>query len=218
MFVNYSYENVEVKDLNPRSTIRAILRGQSAARRLAAHRQGGKRTISKIGPSYVYNTVDNPIFPTTGRRYTLSFDVAGIGGNTNFINPRAEAHLVFPADQADVVRVPGGWEYIRPYGAHDGAADLPEDLPRWRIQHPRLRHPLGRRRATEISGVPIGGNKSLLFNAEYLIHIAGPVRLVLFFDAGQVRDIGEHFALERADHRAVPAGHAVCRRSSTRSV
>ena len=31
-------------------------------------------------------------------------------------------------------------------------------------------------------------------NAEYLIHIAGPVRLVLFYDAGQVRDIGEHFA------------------------
>ena len=40
----------------------------------------------------------------------------------------------------------------------------------------------------------LGGNKSLLFNAEYLITIAGPVRLVLFYDAGQVRDIGEKFA------------------------
>ena len=34
----------------------------------------------------------------------------------------------------------------------------------------------------------IGGNKSLLFNAEYLIRIAGPVRLILFYDAGQVKD------------------------------
>ena len=34
----------------------------------------------------------------------------------------------------------------------------------------------------------IGGNKSLLFNFEYLISIAGPVRLVLFYDAGQVPD------------------------------
>jgi Omp85 superfamily domain len=34
----------------------------------------------------------------------------------------------------------------------------------------------------------------LLFNAEYLIQIAGPVRLVLFYDAGQVRDIGQRFA------------------------
>ena len=40
----------------------------------------------------------------------------------------------------------------------------------------------------------LGGNKSLLFNVEYLITIAGPVRLVLFYDAGQVRDIGQSFA------------------------
>ena len=39
----------------------------------------------------------------------------------------------------------------------------------------------------------LGGNKSLLFNAEYLINIMGPVRLVLFADAGQVRDRGENF-------------------------
>src|SRR4029077_13741920 len=39
-----------------------------------------------------------------------------------------------------------------------------------------------------ISHVVLGGNKSLLFNAEYLIHIAGPVRLILFYDAGQVKD------------------------------
>jgi outer membrane protein insertion porin family len=39
----------------------------------------------------------------------------------------------------------------------------------------------------------LGGNKSILFNAEYLISIAGPVRLVLFADAGQVRDRGQNF-------------------------
>jgi outer membrane protein insertion porin family len=41
----------------------------------------------------------------------------------------------------------------------------------------------------------IGGNKSLLFNAEYLISIAGPVRLVLYYDAGQVQDAGNKFAM-----------------------
>jgi outer membrane protein insertion porin family len=46
-----------------------------------------------------------------------------------------------------------------------------------------------------ISGVVTGGNKSLLFNAEFYIHIAGPVRFLLFYDAGQVRDRGESFAL-----------------------
>ena len=37
----------------------------------------------------------------------------------------------------------------------------------------------------------LGGNKSLLFNAEYIIQIAGPVRLVMFYDAGQVRNYGD---------------------------
>src|SRR5512136_2332297 len=45
------------------------------------------------------------------------------------------------------------------------------------------------------SGLVIGGNKSLLFNAEYLISVAGPVRLVLFYDAGQALAEGQHFAM-----------------------
>ena len=44
------------------------------------------------------------------------------------------------------------------------------------------------------TGLVLGGNKTLLFNAEYLINIAGPVRLVLFYDTGQVRNIGQSFA------------------------
>jgi len=57
------------------------------------------------------------------------------------------------------------------------------------------------------TGLVLGGNKSLLFNAEYLIQIAGPVRLVLFYDAGQVRDFGENFALKEAiTTRITPPG------------
>ena len=37
------------------------------------------------------------------------------------------------------------------------------------------------------TGLVLGGNKSLLFNIEELITIAGPVRLILFYDAGQVQ-------------------------------
>jgi outer membrane protein insertion porin family len=48
--------------------------------------------------------------------------------------------------------------------------------------------------------VVIGGNKSILGNVEYLINIAGPVRLVLFADAGQVRDTGEKFAWKESHY------------------
>ena len=38
-----------------------------------------------------------------------------------------------------------------------------------------------------VTGLVLGGNKSLLFNVEEQITIAGPVRLILFYDAGQVQ-------------------------------
>jgi outer membrane protein insertion porin family len=44
------------------------------------------------------------------------------------------------------------------------------------------------------SVVVLGGNKSLVFNAEYMISIVSQARVVLFYDAGQVRDVGESFS------------------------
>jgi outer membrane protein assembly factor BamA len=37
------------------------------------------------------------------------------------------------------------------------------------------------------NGIVLGGDKSLLFNVEEQITIAGPVRAILFYDAGQVQ-------------------------------
>ena len=67
-----------------------------------------------------------------------------------------------------------------------------------------------------VTGLVIGGNKSLLFNAEYLISIAGPVRLVLFYDAGQVRDTGENFAWTEPVTRQVTVGGLIAFRAATR--
>jgi outer membrane protein insertion porin family len=193
MFVNYSYEDVQVKDLNPAFNDPRVLAGNPLLADSLLIGEGGKRTISKVGPSYVYNTVDNPIFPTSGRRFTLSTDIAGLGGNTNFVNPRAEAiaYFVHTKRTSFGFRVAG--EYIRPFG-HTTALPIFQKIflgGEYSIRGFDIRSVSPR---DETSGVQIGGNKSLLFNAEYLIHIAGPVRLVLFYDAGQVRDIGEHFA------------------------
>ena len=192
MFMNYSYENVEVKDLNPAFNDPRVLRGNPLLADSLLLGVGGRRTISKIGPSYVYNTVDNPIFPTSGRRYTMSADIAGIGGNTSYVNPRLEGIWYIPHTRRTSFGFRVATEYIRPYG--DTLA-----LPifqkiflggEYSIRGFDIRSVSPR---DETSGVQVGGNKSVLFNAEYLIHIAGPVRLVLFYDAGQVRDIGEKF-------------------------
>jgi outer membrane protein insertion porin family len=165
--------------------------------------QGGERTISKIVPSFVFNTIDNPIFPNTGRRLSLSSDFAGLGGNTNFIKPRAEAVAFFRHTTRTSFGFRAQAEYIRAYGS---TLVLPvfERLflgGEYSIRGFDIRS-IGPRDPN--TNFVLGGNKSLLFNAEYLITIASPVRLVLFFDAGQVRNNGENFAWKENIYQIVP--------------
>jgi outer membrane protein insertion porin family len=208
MFINYSFEDVQVKDLNPAFNDPAVLRNNPLLADSLLIGEGGKRTISKIGPSYVFNTVDNPIFPTAGKRLTASVDLAGLGGNTKFVNPRAEGIMYFPQTRKTSFGFRVASEYIRPYG--DTVA-----LPifqkiflggEYSIRGFDLRSVSPR---DQVNGVQIGGNKSLLFNAEYLISIAGPVRLVLFYDAGQVRDVGESFKWNEPVTQRVQLGSLV---------
>jgi outer membrane protein insertion porin family len=157
--------------------------------------QGGRRTISKIVPSFVFNTVDNPIFPTTGRRLQMSMDFAGVGGNTQFVKPSIEAVGFFRHTARTSVGLRAQVQYIRPYGS-TGTLPIFERLylgGEYSIRGFDIRSIGYRDPETQLV---LGGNKSLLFNAEYLISIAGPVRLVLFADAGQVRNIGEKFGMK----------------------
>jgi outer membrane protein insertion porin family len=193
MFTTYSYESVKVTDLNPAyQDPRLIANNPFLQESLLLNQQGGSRTVSKVTPSYVFNTIDNPIFPNTGKRLSLSSDFAGLGGNTNFIKPRAEAITIFRHTTRTSIAFRGQAEYITPYG---GTTSLPlfERLflgGEYSIRGFDIRT-VGPR--DPINQVVLGGNKSLLFNAEYLITIAQPVRLVLFYDAGQVRDLGQRF-------------------------
>ena len=191
MFVNYSYEQVKVKDLNPLYTDLGASNPFLQDSLLIG--QGGRRTISKVAPSWVFNTVDQPIFPTSGTRYTFSLEFAGVGGNTNFINPRLEGIWYIPLNRRTSLGFRAQGEYITPYGS---TVTLPIFEKLYQGGEYSIRgfdiRTVGPRDAA--TGLVLGGNKSLLFNAEYLITIAGPVRLVLFADAGQVRDRGETFA------------------------
>jgi outer membrane protein insertion porin family len=166
--------------------------------------QGGKRTVSKVVPSFVFNTVDNPIFPTTGRRLSMSMDLAGLGGNTHFIKPSIEAVGFFRHTTRTSIGMRAQVQYIRPYGS-TGTLPIFERLylgGEYSIRGFDIRSIGPRDANTELV---LGGNKSLLFNAEYLITIAGPVRLVLFYDAGQVRDEDDGFGWWEDVRQVVPA-------------
>jgi outer membrane protein insertion porin family len=201
-FVSYSYQNVRVKDLNPYYSQAASLANNPFLADTLLTNQGGERRISKIGPSFIFNTVDNPIFPTTGRKLTLGAELAGLGGNSKFYTAKTEGILYKALNRRTSIGMRAAFEFINPYGkgvtingvAQDPVIPIFEKLflgGEYSIRGFDIRS-VGPRDLG--SGIVIGGNKSLLFNFEYLINIAGPVRLVLFADAGQVRDRGENFA------------------------
>ncbi len=203
VFVNYSFEQVKVLDLNPAYQSPEILNRNPFLADSLLIGQGGTRTISKIVPSFSFNTVDNPIFPTTGRRLTASFDFAGPGGDTFFIKPTIEGVGFWRLTPRMSVGSRAQFQYIRPYG---DTKQLPifEKLIQggeYSIRGYDIRS-IGPRDIN--SGIVLGGNKSMLFNAEYILQIAGPVRLVMFYDAGQVRDIGQSFGMQEDILEVVP--------------
>ncbi len=226
MFLDYSYEKARVTVLNPIYSDPNLAQSNPylADALLLAH--GGVRTISKITPSIVKNTVDNPIFPTTGRRYTVQVDLAGIGGNTNFYNPMVEGVWFFKHTNRTSLGLRGQISYIAPFTGNPAALPIFElialggeysirgfDIRSVGPKAPPVVVPPTFNGYSFLPGfvpgvqslqptiVPstlvVGGNKSLLFNAEYLISIAGPVRLVLFFDAGQADAAGQRFAMDQ---------------------
>jgi outer membrane protein insertion porin family len=205
MFVSYSYEATKVSELNPIYYSPEIVQRNPYLRDSLLLGEGWQRTVSKITPSFVQNTVDNPIFPNSGSRLTASMDFAGLGGNTNFLKPRFEYARFQPLTRRMSFGFRGQVEYIRPY-ASTTYLPITETLylgGEYTIRGFDIRS-IGPRDPE--TGLVLGGNKTLLFNAEYLINIAGPVRLVLFFDTGQVRDIGESFAWKEDITRRVDPG------------
>jgi outer membrane protein insertion porin family len=201
--VSYSLERVSVKDINPVYLQPDVINRNPFLADALLVGADGRRTISRITPSIVHNTIDNPIFPTRGNRFSATVDVAGIGGNVNFVKPRVEGVMMFEHTRRTSVGFRAQWEYVRPYGSTafqsnpDGtvvALPIFERLfsgGEYSVRGYDIRS-IGPR--DTVTGIVIGGDKTLLFNAEYLITIAGPVRLVLFYDAGQVRNFGESYA------------------------
>ncbi|MDE3154397.1 MAG: BamA/TamA family outer membrane protein [Acidobacteriota bacterium] len=196
MFLNYSYQAVKVYNVNPVFLTPAALAGNPYLQDTLLIAQGGARTVSKFTPSIVHDTVDSPLFPTTGRRYTLSVDLAGLGGDTNFIKPLVEGVWYLKQSNRTSFGFRAQASYIRPFSGSDANLPIFEKLftgGEYSVRGFDIRS-IGPR---DPSGLVVGGNKLLLFNAEYLISIAGPVRLVMFYDAGQVDAVGQNFALNQ---------------------
>jgi outer membrane protein insertion porin family len=195
-FLGYSYEvdTVPQAAINPIYLTRSALAASPFLADELLINEGGKRTIGKISPSIVFDTVNSPIYPDQGSRYSAAFDLAGVGGDTQFLETRLEStwyHRLLPR-QSMAIHLQG--QYIRPYGS---TTNLPIFNKLFLGGEYSVRgfdlNTIGPR--DPATGAEIGGNKTLLFNGEYVVNVGGPVRLALFFDAGEARDTGQPFGL-----------------------
>lgn len=206
LYLGYGFTRVRVFDISPLYLSPAVLASSPYLRDSLLIDQGGHRTVSKISPSLVFNTVNAPIFPNAGTRYTVGGSLAGIGGDTFYWSTQLEGIWFHRMTNRMSFGLRAQAQYIRPYG---DTTILPIFEKYFLGGEYSVRgfdiRTIGPRDPN--SNLVIGGNKTLNFNAEYYINIASPVRLVAFFDTGQVQDVGQSFRwMEPLTQRVLPSG------------
>jgi outer membrane protein insertion porin family len=205
MFTNYSYQVIKVFDIiDPTTGTTTTATGVPLDPLFFG--TPSEQHESKFTPSFVKNTVDNPFTPRKGMKFTLSSPVAGgpLGGTLNYFQPDVEMILYIPHTKRTALGLRAEASWIRAYGE---TAKIDPVTGRNLIPFYQ-RFNLGGE--TQIRGVNVrtvgpiepaangapalvGGDKMMLFNAEYYIDIAGPVRFLFFFDAGQAYLEGHSF-------------------------
>jgi outer membrane protein insertion porin family len=203
IYTNYSYELIDIQGLTTSSPV--VQPNGQPVFDPALFDPNGRRRESKITPSFVYNTVDNPFSPRSGRRYTITSQFSGgpLGGTVDYYRPEAEGILYFPYKKRTALGLRVDGSYILPFG---DTRVLPY-YQRFFLGGENQIRGYNVRSVGPIetivnptTGLPqttaVGGNKFVLFNAEYYIDIFGPLRFLLFFDAGQAYREGQKIDLK----------------------
>jgi outer membrane protein insertion porin family len=143
----------------------------------------GKYNMSSITPTLYRNTVDSPLTPSRGMLYLASCKFAGgiLGGDIRLIKPTLEFTFYQPTWGEQRFGVHLEYSFLKSFGG--------SEIPYWE------RFYLGGERSIrgyEIYSIGprdeynrnLGGEKSLVMNAEYIIPVGGPIYSIFFFDIG----------------------------------
>lgn len=194
VFLNYAYEvvNISQAELDPNDPLNFTTPTISDSFFIEDF---GKRRESRLSPSVVYNTVDNPFTPRSGMKLSISGQVTGgpLGGTLNYLRPDIEAIWYIPHTRKTALGLRAQFGLIRPFSSTSvidpvtGRSSLPFYLRFYMGGEQQIRgyniRAVGPREPS--SSALVGGDKFALFNAEYYFDVGGPIRALLFFDAGQ---------------------------------
>ncbi|MDW7761437.1 MAG: outer membrane protein assembly factor BamA [Acidobacteriota bacterium] len=143
----------------------------------------GKYKVSSLMPMIFRSTIDSPLTPSRGTMYSASLKFSGsfLGGEISLIKPRLEFTRFQPFISNHVIGVHAEYQFVRSIRG--------SEIPFWEKFY------LGGERSVrgyEIytigprseRGTVIGGEKSLVLNAEYIIPAGGPLYAIFFHDRG----------------------------------
>jgi outer membrane protein insertion porin family len=155
----------------------------------------GKYNVSSLTPMIYYSTVDSPLTPTRGTMYSLSMKYAGtfLGGEIDLVKPQIEFTRFQPFIGKHVIGVHAQYQFVK--------AIRGSQIPYWE------RFFLGGERSIrgydvytigprDENGYNMGGDKALVFNAEYIIPVGGPIYAIFFYDIGNSIPYSEKFTLK----------------------
>jgi len=191
--LNYRFENVEVSDVNPGDET-TFLKNET-------------RTTSRIVPSYVRDTRDDFLNPSTGMKHVLRFELAGgpLGGS-DFIKTGYEFTIYRPIIGKLVGAIHAEINYAEAYSGDTLPAferyfmGGPNSLRGFNIRD------VGPKNAT---GDPIGGTQSLLFNAELQFPFSKSFRGFAFYDRGNVYGNGTNISITAENIDLTEMRHSV---------
>jgi len=100
----------------------------------------GRRTISTVGYSLIFDSRDNRIRPTRGHSVTFSQDFAGLGGNVKYLRNRLSADKYWPLGSGFIFSLRGEAGYIKSFEKGVSASSDPVRLvDRFLLGEPQMR-------------------------------------------------------------------------------
>jgi len=143
----------------------------------------GNYYVGSLSTVIYRSTVDSPLTPSRGTMYLVGCKVSGgiLGGEISLIKPQFEWTFYHPIVRNHSIGLHVDYQFIKPIKG--------SEVPFWE------RFYLGGERSIrgyeiysigprDDEGVIRGGEKSLVFNAEYIIPVGGPLYSIFFCDVG----------------------------------
>ena len=164
--INYNLANTEITDV---VTPTSYLKNET-------------RVTSRVSPSFIRDTRDNFMNPSSGSRHVVRFDMAGLGG-AKFHRMSYETSHYWPIVGKLVGMLHGSISWADGYGGDDLPSfekyymGGPKSLRGYTIKNVGPKDSVGN---------PLGGNQSLLLNAELQYPFTKGFRGFLFYDRGNL--------------------------------